>query len=47
MTADLAGAQPQPRTDWITRWLLIAVGMYSGLLVTLFDITRVWLTARR
>ena len=35
-TAD--AAPPQPRTDRITRWLLIAIGIYSGLLVTLLNV---------
>jgi hypothetical protein len=29
---------PPPRTDRITRWLLIAIGIYSGLLVTLLNV---------
>jgi hypothetical protein len=36
MTTD--AAQPQQRTDRITRWLLIAIGIYSGLLVTLLNV---------
>ena len=28
---------PQPRTDRITRWLLIAIGIYSFGLVTLLN----------
>jgi hypothetical protein len=32
-----ATAQPRQRTDRITRWLLIAIGIYSGLLVTLLN----------
>lgn len=35
MTTDTTG--PQPRTDRITRWLLIAIAIYSGLLVTLLN----------
>jgi hypothetical protein len=33
-----AAAALQPRTDRITRWLLIAIGIYSGLLVTLLNV---------
>jgi hypothetical protein len=29
---------PQPRTDRITRWLLVGIGIYSGLLVTLLNV---------
>ncbi len=38
MTTDAAATPPQPRTDRITRWLLIASGIYSGLLVTLLNV---------
>lgn len=31
-------AQSQPRTDRITRWLLVGIGIYSGLLVTLLNV---------
>jgi len=37
MTSDAAVAQPR-RTDPITRWLLIAVGVYSFALVTLLNV---------
>jgi hypothetical protein len=36
MTTAAADA-PQPHPDRITRWLLIAIGIYSGLLVTLLN----------
>ncbi|MCU0980788.1 MAG: hypothetical protein MUF25_16685 [Pirellulaceae bacterium] len=35
MTTDATA--PQPRTDRITRWLLVGIGIYSGLLVTLLN----------
>ncbi|MCU0980582.1 MAG: hypothetical protein MUF25_15640 [Pirellulaceae bacterium] len=39
MTATTAdAAQPQPRTDRITRWLLVAIGIYSFGLVTLLNV---------
>ena len=28
----------QPQSDRITRWILIAIGIYTGLLVTLLNI---------
>jgi hypothetical protein len=36
MTTDASEAQP--RTDRITRWLLVGIGIYSGLLVTLLNV---------
>jgi hypothetical protein len=38
MTTDAAATPPQPRTDRITRWLLIAIGIYSSLLVSLLNV---------
>lgn len=38
MTTDAATDQPQPPTDRITRWLLVGIGIYSGLLVTLLNL---------
>lgn len=38
MTTDAATDQHRPHTDRITRWLLIAIGIYSGLLVTLLKV---------
>jgi len=35
-----AESVPQPRTDRITRWILTAIGVYTGLLVTLLNIFR-------
>jgi hypothetical protein len=29
--------EPSPTTDRITRWLLVAIGVYTGLLVTLLN----------
>ena len=36
MTTDATA--PLPRTDRITRWLLVGIGIYSGLLVTLLNV---------
>ena len=38
MTIAASAAQPQPRTDRITRWLLVGIGIYSGLMVTLLNL---------
>lgn len=36
---------PQPQSDRITRWILTAIGVYTGLLVTLLNIIVAFLKA--
>jgi hypothetical protein len=38
MTSDTAVAQPRPQSDRITRWILVAIGIYTGLLVSLLNV---------